>query len=110
MLDKIVSITSTVYTLSRGDEGQYIRLEAAGAKTANILGEASLSIYHRLQLWGEWNIRNASTSGDVTLVPGPGVTLNTPAGGTLVLNPGSTVTLIQIDEDEFDVLGQTEAA
>lgn len=90
------------YTLAPGDDGNYIRLTAAGTKDVDIATDATTA----LPANGEWHIRNAG-AGDATIVPAGGVTVNPPAGGTLVLEEGMTVTLKRVAADEFDLLGQT---
>lgn len=84
------------------DRGAYIRFTATGAKTATfgtaVGGDP-----------GEYHIRNAAASGDLTLQVSS-TTLNAPAGGTLVLEPGMTVTVKRVAADVFDVFGQTVAA
>lgn len=90
-----------------GDEvGTYIRMVGAGAKTVTFRPDATEPLPQN----GEWHIRNAAGSGDVTLVEGDGVTLNLPAGGSLVMEPGMTVTVKRIAADEFDVIGSTVPA
>jgi hypothetical protein len=84
------------------DRGGYIRFTATGAKTCTFgvaVGDDP----------GEYHIRNAAASGDVTLQEDSSTTLNPPAGGTLVLEPGMTVTVKRVAADEFDVFGQTTA-
>lgn len=85
------------------DAGRYIRFTATGAKTANFDvadGFASPKEYH---------ITNRAASGNLTLT-GTGFTFNEHKGGTLVLEPGDTVTVKIVDTDEADLIGSTEAA
>ena len=57
----------------------------------------------------EVHIRRAG-AGNLTLTPGSGVTLNAPAGGTLVLADRMSVTLKRAAENVWDVIGQTVPA
>lgn len=92
------------YTVDADDVGNYIRLTSASAKTITVQDEATQPLPDD----GEWHFRNVG-SGDATFSPDGGVTLNAPAGGSLIVPPGGTVTLKRVAEDEFDLLGQTEA-
>lgn len=98
----VVQTEAADYTLDPGDVGNYIRLTAAGIKDVDIGTDATTA----LPANGEWHIRNDG-AGDATIVPAGGVTVNLPAGGTLVLAEGMTVTLKRVAADEFDLLGQT---
>lgn len=85
------------------DAGAYIRFTATGAKTCDFDVSEGFSSPQ------EYHLANRSVSGNLT-VSGTGVTLNAPKGGTLVLEPGDTVTVKFVDTDEADVFGSTEAA
>lgn len=83
------------------DAGSYVRFTATGAKTGTFDtadGFASPEEYH---------ITNRGASGNLTL-SGTGVTLNPPKGGTLVLEPGDTVTVKFVSSSVADVFGSTE--
>jgi hypothetical protein len=84
------------------DRGAYIRFTATGAKTCTFGTAVGADP-------GEYHIRNAAASGNLTLQTSS-TTLNAPAGGTLVLEPGMTVTVKRVATNEFDVFGQTVAA
>lgn len=86
------------------DAGRYIRMTNGSANTVTFRPNST----HALADNTEYHIRCAG--GDTTLTPGSGVTLNAPAGGTLVLSSGMTVTVKRIAADEFDVIGQTVPA
>ena len=58
---------------------------------------------------GEWTIRFQGT-GTCTILPDSGVQLNPPYGGSFTLSRGMTITLKRVAIDEFDILGQTDAA
>lgn len=88
------------------DAGAYIRFTATGAKTASFdLGDGFSSPQ-------EYHLANRAASGNLTITPvgSPEITFNAPKGGTLVLEPGDTVTVKFVDADEADVFGSTEAA
>lgn len=85
------------------DEGSYIRFTGTGAKTCTFNDAAGFAAPQ------EYHVANRAASGNLTLV-GTAVTLNAPKGGTLVLEPGDTVTVKFVDTDVADVLGSTEAA
>lgn len=53
-----------------------------------------------------FHIANRGASGNVTLTP-TGITLNAPKGGTLVLEPGDTVTVLFVSSTVADVFGST---
>lgn len=98
----VIQTEATDYTVDPGDVGNYIRLTDATAKTVSVDLEATTALPDD----GEWHFRNAG-AGDATFDPDVGVTINVPAGGTLVLEEGMTVTLKRVAADEFDLLGQT---
>lgn len=105
-MPRVLNSGAANYDVSAEDVGAYVRMTATGAKTATVRPEATEAMPES----GEWHLRNAAASGDITLTEGAGVTLNVPAGGTLVLEPGMTVTLKRVAADEFDVIGLTVAA
>lgn len=88
-----------------GDAGSYLRFTNTGAKTYTVQPQASVAWAADSEIHG----RNAATT-DLTLTPGSGVTLNAPFGGTLVVPIGGSFTLKRAAQDEWDVIGQTEAA
>ena len=96
----VVTDATSARTIVAGDTGKYIRFTATGAKTCT---------FDNTLTAGEYHIRNAAASGDVTLTASS-TTLNAPAGGTLVLEPGMTCTVKFVGTAEFDVIGQTVAA
>lgn len=98
----VIQTEAADYTVDPGDVGNYIRLTDATAKTVSVDLEATTALPDD----GEWHFRNAG-AGDATFDPDVGVTINVPAGGTLVIEEGMTVTLKRVAADEFDLLGQT---
>lgn len=98
----VVTEATASRAIALTDRGAYIRFTATGAKTCTfgtVVGADP----------GEYHIRNAAASGNLTLQESS-TTLNPPGGGTLVLEPGMTVTVKRVAADEFDVFGQTTAA
>lgn len=83
------------------DAGAYVRFTATGAKTA------SFDVADGFSQPQEYHIANRAASGNLTLTP-TGITLNAPKGGSLVLEPGDTVTVKFVDSDEADVFGSTQ--
>jgi len=102
----IVAISDASDDLEASWDGDYIRMTNTGAKTLNVRADAT----HALPTAGQWHIRNAGATGDITITPAGGVTITAPAGGTLVLEPGMTVTLFRTGTDAFDLIGQTVPA
>lgn len=98
----VLPVTGTTYDVLAADVGSYLRFTDAGAKTVTVQDDATEALPDN----GEWHIRNAG-AGDLTLVEDAGVTINPPAGGTLVLEEGMTITLKRVAADEFDLIGQT---
>ena len=96
----VVTEAGSSRAIADSDAGKYIRFTATGAKTCTF-GTGITK--------GEYHIRNAAASGDVTLTASS-TTLNPPAGGTLVLEPGMTCTVKFVGTAEFDIIGQTVAA
>ena len=96
----VITDVSALRTITNSDAGKYIRMTATGFKGLEFDSAVTL---------GEFHIRNAAASGDIEILA-TGVTLNPPAGGTLVLEPGMTVTVKFVGASEFDVFGQTVAA
>jgi hypothetical protein len=88
------------------DAGSYLRFTNGSAKTCTFQEDANEALNDNV----EFHIRCVG-AGSLTLTPESGaVTLNPPAGGTLVLTDGMTVTVKRVAEDEFDVIGQTVPA
>ena len=97
----VVTEATSARTMDPNDAGKYIRYTGTGAKTCTFDdgdGFASGEEYH---------VANRGASGDVTLTEAGGMTLNAPKGGSLVLEPGDTVTVKMVAADEADVMGAT---
>lgn len=99
----LITEASANRDFAAADAGAYVRFTATGAKTA------SFDVADGFAAPQEYHIANRAASGNLTLTP-TGITLNAPKGGTLVLEPGDTVTVKFVDTDEADVFGSTEAA
>lgn len=93
-------------TLAQADAGIYQRFTATGAKVLNVAANATAGI----TTGSEFHIRNAAASGDLTITPAGGVTVNPPKGGSLVLEPGDTCTLKKVATDTWDLFGSTALA
>lgn len=100
----VAPVAGTAYDLLNADKGKYLRLTDAAAKTVTVRPNATEALDDN----AEWHFRNTG-AGDATFVPGSGVTINAPAGGSLVIPQGGTVTLKRVAVDEFDLIGQTVA-
>lgn len=97
----LITEATSSRAIDPADAGAYIRFTAVGAKTGTFDvsdGFASEEEYH---------ITNRGASGNLTL-SGTGVTLNPPKSGTLVLEPGDTVTVKFVSSSVADVFGSTE--
>lgn len=85
------------------DVNKYIRMGVTGAKTFTITSGFNFSVNDEIDL------ANRSTSGDLTIVPNGPVTLNTPKGGSNILEPGDKVTIKFVGVDQVDIFGSTKA-
>lgn len=97
----VVIESTSARTMDPSDAGKYIRFTGTGAKTCTFDDGDGFSTNE------EYHVANRATSGDVTLTPAGGMALNAPKGGSLVLEPGDTVTVKMVAADEADVMGST---
>lgn len=97
--------TGTSADLDPSHANGYRRWTSTGAKTLTVQPNATVAQPAN----GEWHIRNAAASGNLTIAAGSGVTISAPTGGTLVVAPGGTVTLKRVAENVFDLMGQVVA-
>lgn len=95
----LLTVTGTTYALDEDDVGKYIRFTSSSAKTVTIPSSALTA--------GAWNIRNANSSN--LTIDDDGVTVNAPNGGTLVVPPNGTVTLVRVTANTYDLIGQVVA-
>ena len=101
----VAHISAAAHAVTADDAGVYLRFEAAGAKTATFDGAGA--VFAQSQ---EYHFANRAASGDLTLIVAGGITLNVPKGGTLVLEPGDTVTVKFVGGTNADVFGSTKGA
>jgi hypothetical protein len=99
----VVAVGTTSHAVTLDDVGGYLRFSATGAKTS------SFDVAQGFATSDEVHIANRAASGDVTLT-GSGIALAAPKGGTLVLEPGDTVTVKFVSASAADVFGSTKAA
>lgn len=97
-------LSGTAHDLLAANAGRFMRFTNAGAKTYTVRPDATES----LPANGEWHLRNAG-AGNLTIVAGSGVTINAPAGGSLVVPDRGTVTLKRVAINVFDLMGYTNA-
>lgn len=102
----IRSVASATHNFDEIDNAAYHRFTFSGAKTATVRNSSS----HTFDTNYSAVVRNAADSGNLTIVASSGVTINPPYGGTLVLEPGMTVTLFKVGINEWDLIGQTVPA
>lgn len=97
---------TTARTLALTDANRMVRFSNAAAVACTIPLQSSVAWLPGTQV----HIRRAGAA-NLTLTPASGVTLNAPAGGTLLMGNGMTVTLMRTNTaDVWDVIGQTVAA
>ncbi len=99
----VVPDATTSRAVTLDDVGSYLRFTASGAKAC------TFDVATGFTTGQEVHIANRASSGNVTL-SATGITLNPPKGGTLVLEPGDTVTVKFVSSASVDVFGSTEAA
>lgn len=91
-------------TMANADAGLMIRFTGTGAKSAPFSATQNFvrgKVFH---------LSNRAVSGNLTLQGTNGMTLNPPKGGTLVLEPGDTVSVHIISSNVADVFGSTSNA
>lgn len=96
-----VRVVALVKELLPTDKDTVLRFETNGDKTLSVSfnsGFSPNSIFH---------ISNRSASGDLTLNPVDGMYINPPKGGSLILEPGDTVTLHTVVSSVMDCYGST---
>jgi hypothetical protein len=94
--------TGTTYTFVLGDAAKYVRFNNVAAISATIPPNSSVAFPTGTQI----HLRQVST-GQLSVVAGSGVTINTPE--TLKLRAAkSTATIIKVATDTWDLLGDLE--
>lgn len=100
----VETVSGSSLDVAPADAGKYFRFTGTGAKTATFDSSDGFSADQ------EFHFANRAASGNLTLVEAGSMTLNEPKGGTLVLEPGDTVTVKLVASNAADVMGSTEAA
>ncbi len=101
---QIASIADTTYTFDGDDDGAYLRFTSSSAVTASVPPHSTTPY----PVGAPITVRQAGT-GQVTIAAGAGVTINT--AETLALRAQhSTATLLKVATDEWDLIGDLEAA
>ena len=101
----VITDATTARTAALAEAGSYIRWTNTAAKAYTVPPQTTVAWASDTELHG----RNCAT-GNLTLTPGAGVTLNAPYLGTLVVPPGGAYTLKRGAADVWDVLALTVAA
>lgn len=101
----VITDATTARTAALAEAGGYVRWTNTAAKAYTVPPQATVAWAADTELHG----RNCAT-GNLTLTPGAGVTLNAPYLGTLVVPPGGAYTLKRGAADVWDVLALTVAA
>lgn len=97
--------STTARTLLLSDAGKYLRFTNASAIAVTVPANSTTPFMIGAQV----HLRQAAL-GLITIGAAGGVTINTPSSGTLALaGQGATVTLIKVDTDEWDLMGQVAA-
>lgn len=91
----VKSVTASTYTVVADDVGVYLRFESTGTATVS-LPPMAVAVGALLSL------RNART-GDITITPNLGVTVNA-IGGLLSVLPNTTAQLVHIGDNVWDLL------
>lgn len=98
----MTTITGTSYDLPQATAGRYLRFTATSDKVINVRPE----LVEAMPMGAEWHFRNAGP-GTLTIVPGGGVVINAPAGGSLVIPQNAVATLKRLTTDNYDLMGTT---
>jgi len=99
---EVVSDNTTTSNLDASQTFQYRRYINEGTKTLNIRA----NIDHPTPADGEWYVYVA-VGAALSIVPAPGVTVNAPAGGSLIVPLNGTVRIKRVAVDVYDVFGDT---
>lgn len=96
----LVTETGASRAMATTDSTRYVRFTGTGAKTCtfNVAGGFINP--------EEYHIANRAATGNLTL-SGTGIALNAPKSGTLILEPGDTVTVKFVSATVADVFGGT---
>lgn len=92
----VETITGASHTLTPAQAGAWLRMAANGTKTLTI--ETSTDL-----LDGEWYVRNAASSGDITITAGSGVTITQPESLGLTIPPRGSRAIKRVAAHEYEV-------
>jgi len=99
----IVVDATTAKTIALADTNKYIRMTNASAKTLTVPPNATLAFPQGTTI----AFINANT-GNLTITPGAGVTINKPSTQTFVLAAFSSAILTKVGTDIWDLAGNME--
>lgn len=99
--NRVININAD-YEIDPEDRGAYLRFYGGTALTFTAIDFVDDYI------GSAWNVRNASSQ-NLTLAE-DSVTINPPAGGTKIIPPGGTASLLFVGDSEYDLIGVTVAA
>lgn len=98
----VIPVTNS-RSLALTDHGAYLRSTASSPITLTIEPQSTIDWPETAEI----GVRVAGT-GNVTIVAGSGVTINAPAGGSLVLSNRMNVMIKRGALNDWDIIGQTE--
>lgn len=102
----VETISGTSYTFATADLGKYKRTTNGSAVAITV--DASATVPFAV---GDILYARQGGAGAITFAGAGGVTINPPAGGTLVsAGQGGVFALVNVATDEWDLIGQTTAA
>jgi len=88
----------------------YLRFTYSGEKYATLTAEGATGDWVQFSAGQEFHISNRASEGNLTIDAQYPIILNPPKGGSLILEPGDTVTVKFVSDQEADVMGSTLAA
>lgn len=98
----IKRITGMAYTLQASDDGLYLRTTSASAVAITVPPRSVVPFRDGVVI----HLRNAG-AGQITVVQGTGVTVNT-AATLKARTQHSSIMLVHIEDDEWDLIGDLE--
>lgn len=104
----VTTFSNAAYTIALSyfaSGAPYIRMTNSSAATITVPANSAQAI----PIGAEITLRRAANA-NLTVVAASGVTVNPPAGGTLVMTQNMTATLKKVAINEWDLIGQTVAA
>lgn len=98
---EVVEITTAAHGLGLPNAGRYNRTTFAGTAVVTMQPQSAV----------EWppnvEIHVRAVGGALTVAAGAGVTVNPPAGGSLIIPQHGTATLKRVASNAWDLMGQT---